>query len=75
MKLKTTLVFTLLVLSSLLSFSNRSKTNCDGRKMIVSAQSCNIAKQCLKSAEQTSSYESEVEAAGMSPLLRIAVTL
>jgi len=74
MKLKTALVFTLLVLASLLSFSNRSNTNCDGRKMIVSVKPCKVTTQCMKSAEQAS-YESEVEAAGMSPLLRIAVTL
>jgi CHASE3 domain sensor protein len=70
MKFKTVLVFTLLVLASLISFSNRNKTNCDGRKMMVSA------KQCMRNAEQlTTSYEAEIEAAGTSPLLRIAVTL
>lgn len=74
MKLKTALVFTLLVLVSLLSFSNRSNTNCDGRKMIVLAKPCNAAAECVRGTEKAS-YDAEIEAAGTSPLLRIAVTL
>ena len=65
--IKTALVLTLLVLASMISFSNRCKPICDGKKMIVmSAQKCS-AVQAPTSPER--------EAAGTSPLLRIAVTL
>lgn len=67
MKFKTVLVFTMLVFASLISFSNRHKSHCDGRKMFV---------HCMSNAEQeATSYEGEMEAAGASALLRIAVTL
>jgi len=68
MKFKTVLVFTLLVLASLVTFSNRYKQVCDGRKMIVlTVQKCSDAVQPPTSPER--------EAAGTSTLLRIAVTL
>jgi hypothetical protein len=65
MKFKIVLVLTFLVCASLISFSNRCKSSCDGRTMIV------------MSAQQPACEKSitEAEVAETSPLLRIAVTL
>lgn len=66
MKLKSVLVLTLLVMVSLISFSNKCKPSCDGRTMIV------MSSQETEVAEEKPTYETAVET---SPLLRIAVTL
>lgn len=65
MKFKIVLVLTFLVCASLISFSNRCESSCDGRTMIV------------MSAQQPAEEEliNEDEIAETSPLLRIAVTL
>lgn len=63
MKLKLAFALTLLVLTSLLSFSNRCRQTCDGRKMMVEQYEVQDENAAL-----------EDEPAGSS-LLRIAVTL
>ncbi len=68
MKIKIAFVLTLLVLASLISFSNRCKPSCDGSKLIV------MCSQPAPTNEQAASYDDE-DATVSSPLLRIAVTL
>ena len=67
MKFKIVLVLTFLVCASLISFSNRCESACDGRTMIVMS-----AQQPGDAAEELTN---EDEIAETSPLLRIAVTL
>jgi hypothetical protein len=66
MKFKAVLVLVFLVTASLISFSNRCNTSCDGRKMIVMR-----AQQAAEDKE--ASLEKRLTPS--SPLLRIAVTL
>ncbi|HEY0680173.1 MAG TPA: hypothetical protein VGD17_17935 [Chitinophagaceae bacterium] len=65
MKYKIAAVLTMLVLASLITFSNRCKPSCDGRTMIV------------MSAFEAEANEPELadEAADDSPLFRLAITL
>lgn len=69
MKFKVVLVLTFLVTASLISFSNRCNTSCDGRTMIA------ISAQQPADAADVAPKPYEPQVTESSPLLRIAVTL
>ena len=65
MKYKIAAVLTMLVLASLITFSNRCKSSCDGRTMIVMSGL----------EEEADESEFTDETADESPLFRLAITL
>ena len=77
MKLKAALVLMLLVLTSLLSFSNRCGMTCDGRTMTTAASTKAIAKATVNSACAINEEKKagKIELAEGSALLRMTIVL
>jgi hypothetical protein len=78
MKLKAALVLMLLVLTSLLSFSNRCGSKCDGRTMVLTTAVASAATTPMVNAIcplADEKRDGEVELAEASPLLRMTIIL
>ena len=78
MKLKAALVLMLLVLTSLLSFSNRCGSKCDGRTMMLTTAAASATITPMVNAIcplVDEKREGKVELAEASPLLRMTIIL
>ena len=75
MKLKAALVMMLLVLTSLLSFSNRCGMTCDGRTMTAVTASAAAKAYSCQSDDDNQKIDQQKELAEGSALLRMTIVL
>lgn len=75
MKSKAALVLSLLVFSSLISFSNRCGKRCDGRVVTTTSVTAAAAAEVIEARAAEDKEALEREHAGLSPFLRMAITL
>ena len=75
MKLKAALVMMLLVLTSLLSFSNRCGMTCDGRTMMAATATAVAKAFTCQPGNVDQNMVDEKELAESSPLLRMTIIL
>ena len=76
MKLKAALVMMMLVLASMLSFSNKCGQTCDGRTMVTPVVNVATAAASVAPASEEEALEAKERAeAGNSALLRMSIVL